>query len=134
MRIKAYGVLIEGVSIYRSLTVKDAATREHVGEINIKGASYDPSFDKSPVLSYDTYDRFLGRGYAPRAVTALTQHIFDEGVSDTIICSVVETNLRSMRVMEKSGYQRLERPAIRGQEKIWNYRAHKGVWQPPAFK
>jgi RimJ/RimL family protein N-acetyltransferase len=75
-----------------------------VGGINLTPDKDNPRFAE---IGYWQGIEFSGRrkGYVGRAVQALTQFSFDNMNLDTIYGDVFETNISSMNVLRRAGYQ-----------------------------
>ena len=59
-------------------------------------------------LGYALDPAHFSKGYMTEALKAIIQHLFDNGFEE-VLCGAFETNLASIRVMEKCGMSRLDR-------------------------
>ena len=75
-----------------------------IGSAGFVGRKYGGTYTASDEIGYSLSPDFWGRGIMSEAVAELIRYGFEERGLDAIWCSHYEENLRSKRVMEKSGF------------------------------
>jgi RimJ/RimL family protein N-acetyltransferase len=91
-----------------------------------------PSAHHQPQLVYAMFERFTGQGYATEMARASIAEARRHSGFSTIVASVDEANVASIRVLEKLGFRRDARhPGTLGDVLVWVLEA-PNVGQPPA--
>ena len=57
-------------------------------------------------ISYDLNHKFWGKGIITKAVCIVTDYIFDNSTAQRVQATVATDNERSIKVLERSGYQK----------------------------
>ncbi len=75
----------------------------------LAGYLHDVEISGSTVeMGYAFHPRWQGQGFATEALAAMTEALFAQGVEE-VVAGAFDTNLASLRVMEKCGMVRLDR-------------------------
>jgi RimJ/RimL family protein N-acetyltransferase len=98
------------------LTIRDAATGRHAGEI---GLYYWEPKTQQAMIGYSLGRDFRGAGFTTRAVRLITSWGFDQVGLVRIVAGTAPENLASQRVLERvgfvrEGYQRSRLPGVNG--------------------
>jgi RimJ/RimL family protein N-acetyltransferase len=75
----------------------------------VAGAMYDqqvPFTTPTTNIGYWISREFEGRGHVSASVRLLSKHILESGISEVVIASPREDNEASIRVLERSGFQK----------------------------
>ena len=94
------------------------ATEELVGRVQLSGIA--PAPFESAYLGYSVSERHNGRGYATEAVAAMLAVAWADPVVEAVLASTAPSNLASQRVLEKAGFQLVDRAG--GQDGELRYR------------
>jgi RimJ/RimL family protein N-acetyltransferase len=86
--------------IIRAIVVED----QLVGCVGAEAGHFEES--RTAEIGYWLGEQFWGFGYATQALEALTKMVFSETEIVRIYAPVFSSNLASMRVLEKCGYER----------------------------
>jgi len=65
-----------------------------------------PAIHPEPELVYALLERYAGRGYATEMARAAITHARTEGAMTSVVTSVDEINVASLRVLKKLGFER----------------------------
>ena len=84
--------------------VVDKESGKVIGSAGFVGRKYDNTYTASDEIGYALSPDFWGRGIMPEVVAELIRYGFAERQLDAIWCGHYEENLRSKRVVEKSGF------------------------------
>lgn len=94
--IKKYS---EGINDFQALFLK--STDEYIGEAGILSMNKK---NQRVVIGYNLIPKYWGKGYATEIILALVKYLFDQENTERIEALVLEENMASRRVLEKSGF------------------------------
>ncbi|PLZ02906.1 N-acetyltransferase [Burkholderia sp. WAC0059] len=90
-----------GVSSPRRLAIVDAGTKALAGTVGFHSVS---ALDGRAEVTYDLAPAYWGRGIARAICRSVTEWAFDEYGFARVQATVLDTNARSQRVLETSGF------------------------------
>lgn len=111
---KPHGSVEESREIIRTVfaaphvfAVVDKESGTVIGSAGFVGRKYGETYEASDEIGYALSVDYWGRGIMPEVVRELIRYGFEERGLDAIWCGHYEENLRSKRVVEKSGFMYL---------------------------
>lgn len=83
------------------------AQNKVIGSLGIHHKTKDPQYqaEEQREIGYVLSKKYWGQGLIPEAVRAALKYAFEELDVDVLWCAHFSTNLRSKRVIEKSGFR-----------------------------
>ena len=98
------------------------STMDQVGTICFWNYSADK---KSAEIGYDLLPAYWGQGYAPEAIKAVLTFGFNRYGFDSVFAYPSEANAASCRVLEKAGFQLLEKSITKNGENDYISRTYR---------
>lgn len=90
----------EGKQDFQALSIKE--TMEYIGEAGILSFNKE---NKKAVIGYNLLSKHWGKGFATEITRAMVKHLFEVEKVERIEALVMEGNIASKKVLEKSGFQ-----------------------------
>ncbi|HRX59241.1 MAG TPA: GNAT family N-acetyltransferase [Eubacteriales bacterium] len=113
---------------YAAWKISLKETGEMVGDLCFKG----PPDDLTAEIGYGVLEAHRHKGYAKEAVDAMTDWAFSQGSAYYVRAITDEGNAASERVLEKSGYKKLEQPpenvALEAGQTLWEKEKPATSW------
>lgn len=79
-------------------------TEELIGAVQIHREDFE---DQTAIIGYSFAHEHWGRGYASETVQAIADYVLEDLGMSSVLADVIESNVGSQRVLEKSGFENL---------------------------